>query len=158
MKQFPMTVEGAAWLREEVHRLKTVERPRATAAVATARAHGDLRENAEYNIAREEQAFLEGRIRELETKLARAQVIDVSKISHTGRVIFGTTVELREMESGKEVSYRIVGEDEADLEQGKISCQSPLARSLIAKHEQDEVELQTGQGLVKYQILRVLHQ
>jgi transcription elongation factor GreA len=152
-----MTLEGSERLREELTHLKGVVRPRIIQAIATARAHGDLRENAEYHAAKEQQGFAEGRIKEIEAKLADAQVIDVTKIKHTGKVVFGATVTLVEVESSKERQYKIVGEDEADLKQNKISIMSPLARALIGKSEGDAIVFTAPSGTVEYEIEKVEH-
>ncbi|MEE4361572.1 MAG: transcription elongation factor GreA [Pseudomonadales bacterium] len=153
----PMTVEGAELLRAELKRLKSEDRPRVVKAIAEAREHGDLKENAEYHAAKEEQGFIEGRIREIEGKLGEAQVIDVTKIAATGKVIFGTTVHLIDVASGDARRYRIVGDDEADLKQNKVSVSSPLARALIGKSEGDVVTVQAPGGAVEYEIERVEH-
>lgn len=139
MNRFPMTVQGEQALREELDRLKKVDRPRITQAIAEAREHGDLKENAEYHAAREQQSFAEGRIKELEHKLSHAQIIDIKAIPATGKVIFGVTVTLVEIENGRTVTYRIVGEDEADAKANLISINSPIARALVGKMEGDEV-------------------
>ena len=157
MSQVPMTVEGEARLREELKRLKTVERPRIIQAIAEARAHGDLKENAEYHAAREQQGFCEGRIKELEGKLAEARVIDVKNMPCTGRVIFGVTVTLVNCETEEQVRYRIVGEDEADVKQGMISVTSPISRALIGKEEGDIVVVRAPGGDVEYEIDKVEH-
>ncbi|MFO1424408.1 MAG: transcription elongation factor GreA [Candidatus Competibacteraceae bacterium] len=154
-QKVPMTVTGAARLRAELQELKTVARPRIIAAIAEARAHGDLKENAEYHAAREQQSFTEGRIAEIESKLARAQVIDVTTFPSSDKVIFGATVLLREMESEEERRYQIVGEDEADLREGKISLKSPIARALIGKFADDVVDVQTPGGTKTYEIIEV---
>ena len=134
MKKFPMTIEGARRLRAELQRLKTIDRPAVSAALAEARSHGDISENADYDAAKERQGFIEGRIREIEHKLAGAQVIDPAAIADAGgHVVFGATVELEDAESGDRFTYQIVGEDEADLKHGKISVSSPMARALIGK-------------------------
>lgn len=151
----PMTVLGEQKLREELTRLKSVERPRIIEAIAEARGHGDLKENAEYHAAKEEQSFLEGRIVEIEMKLSQAQVIDVSKLSDTGRVVFGTTVVLLNLSTNEEVTYKIVGDDEADLKQGMISVNSPIARALIGKSKDDTAIVQTPGGEVEYEISAV---
>lgn len=151
----PMTVLGEQKLREELNRLKSVERPRIIEAIAEARGHGDLKENAEYHAAKEAQSFLEGRIVEIEGKLSQAQVIDVTKLANTGRVVFGTTVVLLNLSTDEEVTYKIVGDDEADLKQGMISVNSPIARALIAKNEGDVVTVQTPGGEVEYEISAV---
>lgn len=153
----PMTQEGADALREELKHRKSVLRPEITQAIAEAREHGDLKENAEYHAAREQQGFNEGRIKDIESKLADAQVIDVSKIAPSGKVIFGSTVTLIDPDSGKEVRYKIVGEDEADLKAGKISIMSPIARAIIGKSEGDAVVVQTPSGELEYEVDRVEH-
>lgn len=157
MQRFPMTVEGAEALREELQKLKTETRPRITQAIAEAREHGDLKENAEYHAAREQQSFCEGRINEIEGKLASAQIIDVKTITPTGKVIFGTTVTVVDIDTDEELVYRLVGEDEADIKAGKISVTSPIARGLIGKSEGDEVQIQTPGGLKEYEIDKVEH-
>ena len=150
-----MTLEGSEALKEELQRLKTVDRPSVIEAIATARAHGDLKENAEYHAAREQQSFIEGRIQDLEAKLADAQVIDVSKMENTGKVIFGTTVKLCNLKNDEEIKYQIVGEDEADLKNNKISYSSPIGRALIGKQLDDVVEVNTPGGIVEYEIIEV---
>lgn len=157
MKQVPMTVAGVEALRDELTRLKSEERPRIIAAIADAREHGDLKENAEYHAAREQQSFCEGRIQEIESKLAVAQVIDVTKIPATGRVIFGTTVTIYNTQTEEEVTYRIVGDDEADIKKSLISINSPIARALIAKQVDDTVVVGTPSGNVEYEIVAVEH-
>lgn len=157
MNRYPMTAEGAKNLREELDRLKKSERPRITAAIAEARAHGDLKENAEYHAAREQQGFVEARIKDLEAKLSHIQVIDVKQIPHTGRVIFGATVELYNSQADSNVTYMIVGEDEADIKVGKISVTSPIARGIIGKMEGAEAEIETPGGKVMFEILSVRH-
>ncbi|MGI9287169.1 MAG: transcription elongation factor GreA [Pseudomonadales bacterium] len=157
MSQIPMTVEGEAKLREELQRLKTVDRPRIVQAIAEAREHGDLKENAEYHAAREQQSFAEGRIGEIEGKLAEARVIDVKTIPPTGKVIFGTTVEIYNFETEATQTYKIVGDDEADVKVNKISVNSPIARALIGKEEGEEVVVQTPSGAVEYEISKVEH-
>jgi transcription elongation factor GreA len=152
-----MTVAGEQKLREELADLKSVQRPAVIAAIAEARAHGDLKENAEYHAAREQQGFIEGRIREIEHKLSQAQVIDVTAIEPTGKVIFGTTVELINIESEEAVRYQIVGDDEADIRAGKISVNSPIARALVGKEEGDIATVQTPSGLIEYEIVAVEH-
>lgn len=154
MQQIPMTVKGAEMLQEELNRLKQVERPRIINAIAEARAHGDLKENAEYHAAREQQGFTEGRIAEIEAKLGAAQIIDVTRMENTGRVIFGTTVELMNSHD-KNLKYQIVGEDEADIKLNKISVTSPVARALIGKFEGDVVEVATPEGKIEYEIVKV---
>ena len=151
----PMTTAGAAKLRAELQELKTVARPRITAAIAEARAHGDLKENAEYHAAREQQSFAEGRIAEIETKLANAQIIDVTALPRSDKVVFGSTVLLGEEDSDEEKRYQIVGEDEADIKEGKISFGSPIARALIGRSVGDVVDVQTPGGLKSYEIIDV---
>ncbi|MEZ5568760.1 MAG: transcription elongation factor GreA [Halioglobus sp.] len=157
MNKFPMTVAGEVALREELDRLKKVERPRISQAIADAREHGDLKENAEYHAAREQQSFVEGRIMEIEGKLANAQVIDVSTIKKTGKVIFGTTVDLINIETDATVTYRIVGEDEANVKSNLISVGSPIARALIGKEEGDVVVVRAPGGDIEYEIDQVRH-
>ena len=157
MNKVPMTVAGAEMLREELQRLKAVERPRIINAIAEARAHGDLKENAEYHAAREQQSFVEGRIMEIEGKLSTAQVIDVTTIENTGKVIFGTTVKMVNVSTSNEVSYKIVGDDEADINANKISISSPIARAMIGKYEGDVVEVHTPDGTIGYEVLEVEH-
>ncbi|MDO6563939.1 transcription elongation factor GreA [Amphritea sp. 1_MG-2023] len=157
MQKFPMTVGGEKALRDELDDLKTVQRPTVIASIAEAREHGDLKENAEYHAAREQQGFIEGRIQELEGKLGSAQVIDVSQIPHSGKVIFGTTVDLINLDTDDTVSYQIVGDDEADIKGGKISISSPIARALIGKEEGDIAVVQTPGGGVEYEIDQVHH-
>jgi transcription elongation factor GreA len=155
MDKAPMTLEGAERLREELHRLKTVDRPRISAAIAEARAHGDLKENAEYHAAREQQSFAEGRVQNIDGKLSNAQIIDVTKIDAGGKVIFGATVDLMNLATEEEVTYKIVGEDEADIKAGKVSFGSPVARALIGKQTGDEVNVQAPGGDIEYEILDV---
>ena len=157
MSKIPMTKFGELSLRDELQRLKQVERPRIVAAIAEAREHGDLKENAEYHAAREQQGFCEGRIKDIEAKLSHAQVIDVTQIENTGKVIFGVTVTLINLETNQSVTYQIVGEDEADVKNGKISVTSPIARGLIGKEEGDEVSVTTPGGVVEYEIDSVEH-
>ncbi|SDM46314.1 transcription elongation factor GreA [Franzmannia pantelleriensis] len=157
MNKVPMTVAGEQRLREELEQLKGVERPKVINAIAEAREHGDLKENAEYHAAREQQGFIEGRIQEIEGKLSTAQVIDVTKLPKTGKVIFGVTVALLNLDTDDEVTYRIVGEDEADIKAGRISVTSPIARALIGKEEGDSVVVNTPRGEVEYEILSVEH-
>ena len=152
MNKIPLTARGAEKLREELNHLKTVMRPRITQAIAEARAHGDLKENAEYHAAREQQSFTEGRIKELETKLANCQIIDVTKLNANGRIVFGATVDLTDADTGDEVTYQIVGEDEADIKQGMISVTSPIARALIGKKEGDVAVVQAPGGVKEYDI------
>ncbi len=153
----PMTVEGERRLREELAELKNVARPGIVQEIAAARAHGDLRENAEYHAAKEQQGFIEGRIRDIEGKLADAQVIDITRIGLTGKVMFGTTVTLEDCDSGETVRYKIVGEDESDLGVGKISIMSPVARAMIGKSEDDAVVVSSPNGTREYVIDRVEH-
>ena len=155
MNKFPMTVSGEAALREELERLKKIERPRITQAIAEAREHGDLKENAEYHAAREQQSFNEGRIMEIEGKLGNAQVIDVTTMPRTGKVIFGTTIDLLNLETDQTVTYRIVGEDEADVKLNLISVGSPIARALIGKEEGDVVIVRAPGGDIEYEIDQV---
>ena len=155
MSKVPMTVMGAQRLKAELHRLKTRERPDVIRALAEARSHGDLSENADYDAAKERQGFVEGRIAEIEHKLAGAQVIDPADLDADGRVVFGATVDLRDAESGAEVTYQIVGDDEADLKHGKISVSSPIARALIGRHEGDVAEVQAPGGAREYEVLAV---
>lgn len=157
MSQTPMTVKGAEKLKEELHKLKTVDRQRITKAIAEARAHGDLSENAEYHAAREQQSFAEGRINAIESALADAQIIDVTTIDAEGRVVFGATVKLLNIESDAEVSYQIVGEQEADINEGLISITSPIARALIGKQVDDVVDVNAPSGIIEYEILEVLY-
>ncbi|MBU3693647.1 MAG: transcription elongation factor GreA [Rhodocyclaceae bacterium] len=155
MQKTPLTVTGAEKLKAELHHLKTVERPRVIDAIAEARSHGDLSENAEYDAAKERQSFLEGRIAEIEAKLGNAQIIDPSTLDADGRCVFGATVELEDVESGATVTYQIVGDDEADLKEGKISISSPLARALIGKEAGETAEVQAPGGVREYEILDV---
>ena len=157
MNKVPMTVAGGAALREELEHLKKVERPRISDAIAEAREHGDLKENAEYHAAREQQSFTEGRIMEIEGKLSNSQVIDVTQIAKTGKVIFGTTVDLINVETDEEVTYKIVGEDEADVKNNLISVGSPIARALIGKEEGDVVVVKAPGGEIEYEIDQVQH-
>jgi len=157
MQLTPMTKAGAEALQAELKDLKQVQRPKVIAAIAEAREHGDLKENAEYHAAREQQGFIEGRIMEIEAKLGSAQIIDVTKIPHTGKVIFGTTVDLLNLDTEEEVTYQIVGDDESDIKQNKISVNSPIARALIGKMEGDEVDVKTPGGTTTYEILEVKH-
>ena len=157
MNKFPMTLAGETTLRDELDRLKKVERPRIVQAIAEAREHGDLKENAEYHAAREQQSFAEGRIMEIEGKLGNAQVIDITAIPKTGKVIFGTTVDLINLETDATVTYRIVGEDEADVKNNLISVGSPIARALIGKEEGDVVVVKAPGGDIEYEIDQVQH-
>jgi transcription elongation factor GreA len=155
MAKTPITTRGIALLREELQRLKSVERPAISRAIGEARSHGDLSENAEYEAARERQGFIEGRISELEAKLANAQVIDPKLLDADGRCVFGATVELEDASAGGPVTWQIVGEDEADIKSGRISISSPIARALIGKYPGDAVEVQTPGGVKRYEILDV---
>ncbi|BAN23690.1 transcription elongation factor GreA [Caballeronia insecticola] len=155
MSTIPLTKRGAELLRDELQRLKAVERPAVINAIAEARAQGDLSENAEYDAAKEKQGFIEGRIAELESKLAAAQVIDPTQVEAEGRVVFGATVELEDLESGDTVTYQIVGDDEADLDHGLISVSSPIARALISKTEGDVASVQAPSGAREYEIIAV---
>ncbi|NYT47196.1 MAG: transcription elongation factor GreA [Candidatus Methanofishera endochildressiae] len=155
MDKVPLTVAGADKLHAELEELKTVTRPRIVEAIATARAHGDLKENAEYHAAREQQSFSEGRINEIEAKLANAQVIDVTTIDAKGKVIFGATVEIEDLGTEKKVIYQIVGQDEADIKEGRISVGSPIARAMIGKEEEDVITVKTPGGEVDYAILTI---
>ncbi|NVF15578.1 MULTISPECIES: transcription elongation factor GreA [Halomonadaceae] len=157
MNKVPMTVAGERSLREELDHLKSEARPQVIAAIAEAREHGDLKENAEYHAAREQQGFIEGRIQEIESKLSVCQVIDVTKLPKTGKVIFGVTVSLMNLDTDAEVTYRIVGEDEADIKSGRISVTSPIARALIGKEEGDVVVVKTPGGDVEYEVGSVEH-
>ena len=152
MTKIPITMIGAEMLRNELHRLKTVDRPAVITAIAEARAHGDITENAEYEAARERQGFIEGRIIELEAKLSNCQIIDPALLDDDGRVVFGSTVELIDTSGSETVSYQIVGEDEADIKLGKISYSSPIAKALIGKSEGDVVEVRTPGGLKEFEI------
>ena len=154
MDKIPMTVEGEKLLRDELHELKTVKRPMITEAIKEAREKGDLKENAEYHAAREQQSFTEGRIKDIEGKLSNSQVIDISKIPASDKVIFGTTVIVVD-ENNKKVTYKIVGEDEADLKKGKLSVTSPISRSLVGKSEGDIVTIKTPSGNIEYEIFEV---
>ena len=155
MSTYPMTKAGEAALRKELERLKKVERPRIVQAIAEAREHGDLKENAEYHAAREQQSFNEGRVMEIEGKLGNAQVIDVTTIPSTGKVIFGTTIDLVNLKTDDKVTYRIVGEDEADIKSGKINVTSPIARALISKEQGDIALVRAPAGEIEYEIEKV---
>lgn len=155
MNKVPLTVRGAELLRAELHHLKTVERPRVIEAIAEARSHGDLSENAEYDAAKERQGFIEGRIKDVEGKLSSAQIIDPSLLDADGRVVFGATVDLEDLASSDAVTYQIVGDDEADLKAGKISISSPIARALIGKYAGDIAEVQAPGGVREYEVLDV---
>lgn len=158
MSKVPLTVAGAAKLREELHRLKTVDRPSVIAAIAEARSHGDLSENAEYDAAKERQGFIEGRIQEVEGKLSNAQIIDPKLLDADGRCVFGATVEMEDQDSGDAVTYQIVGEDEADIKIGKISVNSPVARALIGKYAGDIAQVQAPGGMREYEIIDVRYE
>ena len=155
MSKVPLTLAGAEKLRAELHRLKTVERPNVISAIAEARSHGDLSENAEYDAAKERQGFIEGRIKEVEGKLANAQLIDPKLLDADGRCVFGATIDLEDLESGDKVTYQIVGEDEANLKEGKVSISSPIARALIGKYSGDVAEVNAPGGVREYEILDV---
>lgn len=158
MNKVPLTVKGAEKLRQELSDLKTVKRPKVIEAIAEARAHGDLKENAEYHAAREQQSFIEGRIKEIETILANAHIIDVTQVNANGKVVFGATVELQDLETGDSVTYQIVGDDEADIKLGLISISSPIARALIGKEEEDVVEVRTPKGIREYEVMVVRYE
>ena len=158
MQRYPMTPQGHAALEEELKQLKTVDRPRITAAIAEAREHGDLKENAEYHAAREQQGFCEARIRDIEAKLGGAEVIDPLKLPQDGRVVFGVTVVIENLDTEEQKRYKIVGDDEADFKANKISINSPIARGQIGKSEGDEAKIQTPSGEVEYEIVEVLYQ
>lgn len=155
MQKSPMTVRGAELLKTELERLKNVERPKIAQAISDARELGDLKENAEYHAAREQQSFNEGRVMELEGKLGRAEIIDVTKLKAGGKVVFGTTVDLVNVDTDAEVNYRIVGEDEADIKQNMVSITSPIARALIGKYKDDEVVVKAPSGEIIYEVLAV---
>lgn len=158
MSKVPLTVRGAERLREELKRLKSVDRPRIIQAIADARAHGDLKENAEYHAAREQQSFAEGRIQEIEGKLSNAEIIDVTTIRADGKVIFGATVLLADEDAGAEVTYQIVGEDEADIKAHRISINSPIARGLIGKQQGDSATIRTPAGEKQFEIIEVKYE
>ena len=155
MTQYPMTAQGAEMLRVELNELKSVRRPQIIASIAEAREHGDLKENAEYHAAREQQSFCEGRIQDIEAKLSNAQIIDVTKMENTGKIIFGTTVTLLNCDTDEEISYRIVGDDEADIKNKLISVNSPIARGLIGKMVDDVANIQTPAGVIEFEIIDV---
>ncbi|MFZ4503793.1 MAG: transcription elongation factor GreA [Methylococcaceae bacterium] len=155
MSKVPLTIKGAEKLRAELEELKSVVRPRIIASIATARAHGDLKENAEYHAAREQQSFAEGRIAEIEGKLSNAQIIDVTKLDANGKVVFGSTVEIEDLNSEKRVVYQIVGEDEANIKEGRISIGSPIARALIGKEIEDVVTVKAPAGKIEYEIISI---
>ena len=158
MSKVPLTVAGAERLREELHRLKTVERPSVIAAIAEARSHGDLSENAEYDAAKERQGFVEGRIQEVEGKLSNAQIIDPKLLDADGRCVFGATVDLEDQDTGNSVTYQIVGEDEADIKVGKVSVSSPMARALIGKYAGDIAQVQAPGGIREYEIIEIRYE
>ena len=155
MQKYPMTVEGEAAMKRELEHLKKVERPTVIEAIAEARAHGDLKENAEYHAARDKQGFVEARIADIEAKLSNAQVIDVKTLPKNGKVVFGVTVELLNLDNDQTIEYKLVGEDEADLTQGKISVTSPIARALIGKEEGMSIDIKTPGGQVSYEIIEI---
>ena len=155
MKRTPMTTRGAEALRVELKRLKTEARPNVIKAIAEARGHGDLSENAEYHAAREQQGFIEGRINEIEAKLSTAEIIDMSKLTNTGKVVFGAVVELEDQGGGSRVTYQVVGEDEADIRAGRVSITSPIARALVGKSEGDVVDVAAPGGTRSYEIVSV---
>jgi transcription elongation factor GreA len=155
MNKVPLTVKGAEKLRAELEELKSVVRPRIIASIASAREHGDLKENAEYHAAREQQSFAEGRIAEIEAKLSNAQIIDITKLDANGKVVFGATVEIEDIDSGKKVTYQIVGEDEASIKENRISIGSPIARALIGKEVEDVVTVKAPGGDLEYEIVSI---
>jgi transcription elongation factor GreA len=157
MQRYPMTPQGHAALEAELKQLKTIDRPRITASIAEAREHGDLKENAEYHAAREQQGFCEARVRDIEAKLGGAQVIDITTLPKDGRIIFGVTVVIENMDTEEEKRYQIVGDDEADFKGGKISVNSPIARGLIGKYKGDEARIETPRGVVEYEIMEVIY-
>ncbi len=157
MDTIPITISGAKALEVELLKLKDEERPRIVSDIATAREHGDLKENAEYHAAKEEQGFIEGRIQDIESKLSRLQVIDVRHLNQDGRCVFGTTTKLLNLSDDSEITYQIVGEDEADIAFGKISCHSPIAKALLGNEEGDEVTVKAPKGDILYEILEVLY-
>lgn len=157
MQRVPMTAVGAKALREELEKLKKEDRPRISAAIAEAREHGDLKENAEYHAAREQQGFCEGRINDIESKLSNAQIIDITEIENTGKVIFGTTVTIIDVDTDEEKVYQIVGDDEANIKLGKLSVNSPIARGLIGREEGDVVQIDTPGGTREYEVDKVEH-
>jgi transcription elongation factor GreA len=158
VNKVPMTVRGAQLLREELRKLKSEDRPRIIQAIAEARAHGDLKENAEYHAAKDQQGFVEARIKEIEAKLSNTQVIDVTTVDARGKIVFGATVELLDEQTGKEIVYRIVGEDEADIKDGLISFTSPIARALIGKNEGDDVSFSAPGGEKHYEVIQVRYE
>ena len=158
MDKFPITINGEKKLRDELNNLTNTERPRIIDAISVAREHGDLKENAEYHAAREQQSFMEGRIKDIEAKISNAEIIDIKNMPKSTRVIFGSTVVLINLDDEKKVTYKLVGEDEADLKQGKISITSPLARSLIGKEQDDIIELKMPNGITEYEITKVKYE
>jgi transcription elongation factor GreA len=155
MKRTPMTLRGAEALRAELKKLKSEDRPNVIKAIAEARAHGDLSENAEYHAAREQQGFIEGRIAEIESKLSAAEIIDTAALTNNGKVIFGATVDLEDQDDGKKITYQIVGEDEADIKSGRVSVTSPIARAVVGKNEGDVVDVATPSGVRSYEVVKV---
>ena len=155
MEKEPITSKGLEKLKKELEELKNIKRPKVVTAIAEARAHGDLKENAEYHAAKEEQGFVEGRIQEIESKLSRMQLIDVTQLNQDGRCVFGTTISLLNLTDDSKISYQIVGEDEADIELGKISCYSPIAKALIGNEEGDEITVKAPKGDILYEIIEV---
>ncbi|MEO6699392.1 MAG: transcription elongation factor GreA [Paraperlucidibaca sp.] len=158
MQRYPMTVEGAEALKAELNKLKFTDRPAVVAAIAEARAHGDLKENAEYHAAREQQGFIEGRLQDIEGKLSNAQIIDIKLMPKTGKVIFGSTVDIENVDTGEARTYHIVGDDEADFKIGKISVNSPIARGLIGKSKGEEALIETPGGTVEYEVVAVRYE
>ena len=157
MNKVPMTVRGHELLRDELKQLKSVDRPQVIQSIAEARAHGDLKENAEYHAAKEQQGFIEGRIKECEGKLSNLQVIDVTEVNANGKIVFGSTVELLDVSTDTEITYKIVGEDEADIKQGLISFTSPISRALIGKNEGDEITFSAPGGEKEYEVISVTY-
>ena len=157
MKRYPMTPEGKIALEKELHQLKSIDRPRIISAIAEAREHGDLKENAEYHAAREQQGFCEGRIQDIEGKLGAVQEIDVKSLEQNGRVVFGVTVTIENLDTEEQKTYKIVGDDEADFKINKISVNSPIARGLIGKFEGDEARIETPKGVVEYEVMKVIY-
>ncbi len=155
MTKVPMTVRGAELLREELAKLKSEDRPKVIQAIAEARAHGDLKENAEYHAAKDQQGFIEGRIKQIEAKLSNTQIVDVTTVDAKGKIVFGSTVDLLDVESDKQSTYKIVGEDEADINQGLISFSSPIARAMIGKNEGDEISFSAPGGEKHYEVIEV---
>ncbi|MEL6870423.1 MAG: transcription elongation factor GreA [Pseudomonadota bacterium] len=158
MNKVPLTARGAEQLKAELKQLKSVDRPRIIQAIAEAREHGDLKENAEYHAAKEQQSFAEGRIQEIEGKLSNAQIIDVTQLNANGKVVFGATVDLLNLETDETITYQIVGDDEADIKKGLVSVSSPIARAMIAKMEGDEVTVNAPAGPIDYEIVEVRYE